>query len=233
MQLKDLQERLQYLGREALRSDSRIRRKAILDATLRIIGRDGIRAVRHRAVAGEADVPLAATTYYFEDINTLLHDAFVHYILVDKGRSVSLEAQAQQLFDEFLSEDSEFEGGTACLWRELVALLMTHLRCSLKDSAGRNIEMAYRYEALQNPLVAVPFKLLHQAQLETIARMLGQVGAKQPQIEARILLSALTGIEYDAQLYGVEVALRMAESMLNSILQSVSLAEAAVQAEAQ
>ena len=41
------------------------RRAAILDATVRLLVREGLAAVTHRAVAREADVPLAATTYYF------------------------------------------------------------------------------------------------------------------------------------------------------------------------
>jgi DNA-binding transcriptional regulator YbjK len=41
------------------------RRTAIVDAALRLVARGGPRAVTHRAVAAEADVPLAATTYYF------------------------------------------------------------------------------------------------------------------------------------------------------------------------
>ena len=233
MQIKDLQSRLQYLGREALRSDSRIRRRAILDATLRIVERQGIRAVRHRAVAAEADVPLAATTYYFEDINTLLHDAFVHYIATDKGRSINLEAQAQQLIDDFLADSRDAPADDAQLRRALVELLMAHLCNNLLDSAGRAIEMAFRFEALQNSLVAVPFKQLHRAQQESIARLFACLGSVRPRAEARILLSTLISLEYDAQLYGTETALQAAESMLESILQGVSLAQAAVQTEPQ
>jgi AcrR family transcriptional regulator len=42
--------------------------------------RDGVRAVRHRAVAAEAGVPLSATTYYFKDIDDLLTDTFAQYV---------------------------------------------------------------------------------------------------------------------------------------------------------
>ena len=55
-------ESVQYQGRKASRQGSELRRQAILDAALRIIVRDGVRAVRHRAVAAEAEVPLSATT---------------------------------------------------------------------------------------------------------------------------------------------------------------------------
>jgi len=51
------------------------RRRAILDATLALVGREGTAAVTHRAVAAEAGVPLAATTYYFDSKEELIRDA--------------------------------------------------------------------------------------------------------------------------------------------------------------
>mgnify|MGYP002662290190 FL=1 len=73
-------ESVQYQGRKASRQGSEQRRHAILDAALRIIVRDGVRAVRHRAVAAEAEVPLSATTYYFKDINDLITDTFALFV---------------------------------------------------------------------------------------------------------------------------------------------------------
>src|SRR5471032_1492137 len=73
-------ESVQYQGRKASRQGSEQRRQAILDAAMRIVVRDGVRGVRHRAVAAEADVPLSATTYYFKDIDDLLTDTFAQYV---------------------------------------------------------------------------------------------------------------------------------------------------------
>ncbi|WP_373691576.1 TetR/AcrR family transcriptional regulator, partial [Endozoicomonas sp. SESOKO2] len=55
---------LKYQGRKTSRANSEQRRRTILEAALRIVVRDGVRGVRHRAVAKEAQVPLSATTYY-------------------------------------------------------------------------------------------------------------------------------------------------------------------------
>jgi AcrR family transcriptional regulator len=73
-------ESVQYQGRKASRQGSEQRRQDILDAAMRIVVRDGVRAVRHRAVATEAGVPLSATTYYFKDIDDLLTDTFAQYV---------------------------------------------------------------------------------------------------------------------------------------------------------
>jgi DNA-binding transcriptional regulator YbjK len=48
------------------------RRGQIVEATLRLIETGGVAAVRHRAVAAAAGVPLAATTYYFATLDDLL-----------------------------------------------------------------------------------------------------------------------------------------------------------------
>ena len=52
------------------------RRAAIVEATLRVIGERGADAVTHRAVAAEAGVALASTTYYFASKDALVREAF-------------------------------------------------------------------------------------------------------------------------------------------------------------
>jgi len=54
------------------RSDGAKKKLRILEATLRLIVKEGIRGVKHRAIAKEAGVSLSSTTYYFKDIHDLL-----------------------------------------------------------------------------------------------------------------------------------------------------------------
>jgi DNA-binding transcriptional regulator YbjK len=51
------------------------RRREILEATLRLIGEGGVKGVTHRAVAQEANVALASTTYYFDSKSVLVEEA--------------------------------------------------------------------------------------------------------------------------------------------------------------
>ncbi len=51
----------------------------ILNATLEIIKTQGMRAVRHRAVASLAQVSLGSTTYHFKSIEDLISSAFVFW----------------------------------------------------------------------------------------------------------------------------------------------------------
>ncbi|AKZ55037.1 EbrA repressor [Streptomyces ambofaciens ATCC 23877] len=48
------------------------RRRRIIDAAIRVVGRKGIAGLSHRSVAAEADVPLGSTTYHFATLDELL-----------------------------------------------------------------------------------------------------------------------------------------------------------------
>ncbi|SMD08168.1 TetR/AcrR family transcriptional regulator [Lentzea albidocapillata] len=48
------------------------KRRTIVEATLRVIERDGVAGVTHRSVAREAGVPTTAPTYYFATLDDLL-----------------------------------------------------------------------------------------------------------------------------------------------------------------
>jgi TetR/AcrR family transcriptional regulator, regulator of biofilm formation and stress response len=57
------------------------RRGEILEATLRVIGESGVNGVTHRAVAQEANVALASTTYYFDSKDALVEEALEQMIV--------------------------------------------------------------------------------------------------------------------------------------------------------
>ena len=69
------------------------RRSSILAATVRLLVREGLAAVTHRAVAREAGVPLAATTYYFASKDELVVEALA-ILVEDEIRRVSERAAA-------------------------------------------------------------------------------------------------------------------------------------------
>lgn len=83
------------------RADQRAeRRGAILEATVEILTTRGLGAVTHRAVAKQADVPLAATTYYFESKDALIGEALGMLVADEIER---LAARARELGDEIRS----------------------------------------------------------------------------------------------------------------------------------
>jgi DNA-binding transcriptional regulator YbjK len=74
------------------------RRAALVAAAAELLAEGGFDAVRHRAVAERAGLPLASTTYYFDSLDELLCAAMEH-----RGR-VELAAGRARL-DELTTED--------------------------------------------------------------------------------------------------------------------------------
>ncbi|HET6503407.1 MAG TPA: TetR family transcriptional regulator, partial [Amycolatopsis sp.] len=48
------------------------RRTALIEAAYQLLVEGGFEAVRHRAVAERAGLPLASTTYYFDSLDDLI-----------------------------------------------------------------------------------------------------------------------------------------------------------------
>jgi DNA-binding transcriptional regulator YbjK len=85
------------------------RRNSLADAGVRLIARDGVRALTHRAVDAEAGVPVGSTSYYARSRNelTALVVARISERLGDQLGSVSVPAEldvvaASAIADAFL-----------------------------------------------------------------------------------------------------------------------------------
>jgi DNA-binding transcriptional regulator YbjK len=130
------------------------RHRAILEATLRVIAREGLDGVTHRAVAQEANVPLAATTYYFDSRDEMLEEALELAAAMDidwahsHADRISRESggdpvQAARLLASLVGEtlrDSRDE----LVWQYTLFVGGTH-RPHLRDTLRRWVES---YEAL-------------------------------------------------------------------------------------
>jgi DNA-binding transcriptional regulator YbjK len=66
------------------------RRQALVEAASAILAERGFDAVRHRAVAERAGLPLASTTYYFDSLDELITAAVEHH-----GRGELARGQVQ------------------------------------------------------------------------------------------------------------------------------------------
>ncbi|MFR0689815.1 TetR/AcrR family transcriptional regulator [Enterobacterales bacterium AE_CKDN230030158-1A_HGKHYDSX7] len=199
-------ESVKYQGRKASRQGSEQRRQAILDAALRIIVRDGVRAVRHRAVAAEAGVPLSATTYYFKDIQDLITDTFALFV----------ERSAEGLSAFWADAEGDLQGMAASLSQNdpqtrraltdsIVELAINYVQVQLTERREQLLaEQAFRQEALLNP------RLLELAQRHRRILSLGVVhffevlGSKRPEQDARVLTAIILQMEYQGLVDGAD-----------------------------
>ena len=199
---------LEYQGRKASRAKSEYRRLQILEAALRIVQKEGVRGIRHRAVAKEADVPLAATTYYFKDIDELIVDTFTLY--TEKALAVLNEFTSHfyQPLGSFLQQDIRSSEGQ----EKLIAFMSEKVTEYMQNQVqGQHdmliIEQSFRYEALINPkvreLAQMHRKALYEKAIEFFSVL---VKSANPRADAEILIGLFHTMEYNSLLSSPEPA---------------------------
>ncbi len=194
---------LQYQGRKASRAKSEQRRRLILEATMRIIVRDGVRGVRHRAIASEAGVPLAATTYYFKDIRELIADAFTLYTewaLAYVSRfTEEFESILPQLHQMNLSVAGEQERAVQFLADELSRYCEGKLATDLTMLIS---EQAFRYEACIDERVKQLAQMHREALFDIVSQFLTALGSDAAAEDTDIVMALLQSLEYQMLLDG-------------------------------
>lgn len=194
-----------YQGRKVARAKSAARRKAILEAALRLAARDGIRGIKHRSVAREAGVPLAATTYYFRDINELISDAF---LLFAERASQDIQSFCKTLdlvLDNQPPEDlARNSPQRHLLARRLAAIANAFLESHVGEE-GRDrilVEQVFLIEALREPHLAELARRHRQQWIEGLEHVLKRLESPQPRQDAALVIDLAFGMGYD-QLLGL------------------------------
>lgn len=200
--LNSKQGTVKYQGRKTSRAGSEQRRRLILEAALRIVIREGVRGIRHRAVAKEADVPLAATTYYFKDIQELINDTFTLYAeqalevvsQFSKRLYEPLENAGGKSFVEAMNSDVDMSEIIADNMTEYVVQQITQHRDALIA------EQAFRYEAILSPHLRKLGQLHKMTLLQKLTDLLSLMQSQSPAEDATIVISILHRIEYEGLL---------------------------------
>ena len=198
-------ESVQYQGRKASRQGSEQRRQEILDAAMRIVVRDGVRAVRHRAVAAEAGVPLSATTYYFKDIDDLLTDTFAQYVERSAAYMAKLWVNNEGLLREMIDRGDGSPAARSRLADEIARLMTDYVHRQLVTRREHLMaEQAFRQEALLNPRLAVLVRSHQQILLQGSCQLFQVLGSHEPHQDAKVLTAIIGRMEYQGLLNDAE-----------------------------
>ncbi len=121
-----------------------------MSAAAELLAEGGFEAVRHRAVARRAGLPLASTTYYFSSLDDLIARAVEHIGMIEvaqlRARVTSLsrrrrgpETTAEVLVDLLVGEDASGPG----LAEQLISRHERHIACTrlpaLRETMRRNL----------------------------------------------------------------------------------------------
>jgi TetR/AcrR family transcriptional regulator, regulator of biofilm formation and stress response len=159
------------------------RRKLILEATVRIIGREGPGAVTHRAVAAEAGVPLAATTYYFTSKETLFHEAL----------ALSVQSDLTEL-EDLASSMAQSPVSAEALSRSIAEFLIAQLR-HRRTTVIAQYELSL--EAARQSALQPAARASTEAYVGLFETMLAKVGSADPAGDARLLIAVMDGLLLD------------------------------------
>ena len=194
-------ESVQYQGRKTARQGSEQRRQQILDAAMRIVVRDGVRGVRHRAVAAEAGVPLSATTYYFKDIQDLLADTFAQYVERSAAYMAKLWTNTEGVLRQLLAQGDGTVQARAQLADEVARMLADYVLRQLNNRRDFLMaEQAFRQEALLCRRLAELVQAHEQILLHGARQILQVVGSRHPEQDAQMLTAIIEQMEYQGLL---------------------------------
>ncbi|ABD07319.1 putative transcriptional regulator, TetR family [Rhodopseudomonas palustris HaA2] len=173
-------------GEAAVNSMDRIdfeasdRERPVMEATLRLIGRGGLKGVTHRAVAAETGLSLGAITHHF-GTRDLLVEAALKFALMREVRR--LRALALSLQSDALDVEAWIDALVGWYTKELDSDAEIHIACYEAFLAAARDD---RYR----PIVAEWYETWRRsAELALTA-----AGSSRPQLHAEIFVSALVGI---------------------------------------
>lgn len=179
------------------RASAQQRRLAILEAALRIMAREGLRAVSHRAVAAEASVPLAATTYYFSDLEDLITESFLHWSQTQRRVVGEQLAASLELYEH--AAPGGVDGLVAALSDAAAGYVIEQAR---SHRADRVLEFAFLHESARLPRLRA---VVQDRQLEdrrALERFHATIGSRHPALDAQVSHSLILGLERSALLDG-------------------------------
>ncbi|HIG72525.1 MAG: hypothetical protein ABGX04_04305 [Myxococcales bacterium] len=159
------------------------RRRRLLEAVLRIVTREGVAAVTHRAVAAESQASLRATTYYFATKDDMIREAFRFFC------EQSLE-QINATSERF--RDRPVGPGDA------VAMIFENV---LKEWDNPNTSWVAEFELIlaiaREPAFAPEYRDFRQRLDAGLQLTMERIGSTDPARDARIILAFLRGFELE------------------------------------
>lgn len=179
-------------SKKVSRSDGKASKEAILDATLIIIMRDGIRNIKYKTVAEVAGVAPSATAYYFHDIPTLIKEAYIHHFKNYKTEMDEVRSLVKQVLKKFdhsaLMTEASLERFIEMYTKVLMAVIIPESKSSTDFML---LDRIFRNETLQNPSLYPALKHQDQLDIESIKGVFIALKTPNPEEDATHLMSLL------------------------------------------
>jgi len=180
--------------------DTRVR---INQATLQIIIREGMRGVRHRAVAKEAGVPLGATTYHFKDIEDLIVNAFTYWGGLPSAGASPYVTQILDFLQNSTPELLQNENDRLALAKELYRFTVVYEVDQIENCRDNCIvQQAFYHESIHIEALREEVFRYWQSEVDSLMVAFQALASPDPEADARLCQSVFHQLEREAMMKG-------------------------------
>jgi len=169
----------------------------ILNTAIAVLANQGIKGTTHRAIAKEADIQLSLTTYYFKDIQELIHQAFQ----LNSAQTIALASitwqNAFNILDNISIEDLSTTKVKEQLCDDFSKMASEYIYQKITTQANSlAVEQLLFTEIQITPELRTLAQQHKSALILPFLRLCQHFNKQDPQIDADIMLTILTQLEY-------------------------------------
>lgn len=169
----------------------------ILNAAIAVLATQGIKGTTHRAIAKVADIQLSLTTYYFKDIQELIHQAFQLNSLQTIELASITWKNAFNILDNISIEDLEKQAVKQQLCDEFTKMASDYIFQKITTQANSlAVEQLLFTEIQITPELRTLAQEHKTALILPFLRLCQHFNKQDPQVDADIMLTILTQLEY-------------------------------------
>ncbi|WP_431238836.1 TetR/AcrR family transcriptional regulator [Mycolicibacterium aichiense] len=158
------------------------RRTEIIDAAIEVMAQVGLAGLSMRLVANQAQIPLGALSYYFDDKSDLIAQSFAQLSDREIDRVV---ATAQRLDPSMPAEQLA----------DLVADMIIDGFSSPPGAIVTRYELVT--EASRDERLRPMFEAWYAAMIPALSRLFRDIGSGQPELDSRTVMAVMAGLEID------------------------------------
>lgn len=192
-------------------------REALLDAAIRVIAHGGLEAASHRAVAREAAVSPALTTYYFSSKADLIQQAFEHHAA--KGLPVidALWTQAFAILDQ--RQNGLAADAAVARLAQLAADFLCRPENRLRVETA--FELAFFHQPRLEPDLADRVRAYRERMRQPAVEFCGRCGSGEPEIDADLLMGLIARLEFEQLNQTIDVSVDRAARQLSRLVSMI------------
>ena len=158
------------------------RRTEIIDAAIEVMAQVGLAGLSMRLVAHQAQIPLGALSYYFDDKSDLIAQSFAQLSDREIDRVV---ATAERLEPSMSAEQLA----------DLVADMIIDGFSSPPGAIVTRYELVT--EASRDERLRPMFEAWYAAMIPALSRLFRDLGSGQPELDSRTVMAVMAGLEID------------------------------------